>query len=186
VLALAAGALGPLMLAARPRIGRHIGISLFIGFSVATWLSNTTSIHPIRLDPLRGAFGALAWGVFTVSWSDRWGPRPVGVPPDPEAPALLARTTLPAFSVHVAAVGIAASLGYLVYAFQVRDPDRALLAQAVAVGCAVAIVSAAATVATIRGKHRISSGRRLSPPIVRALLFLVTFALAGAIVAVLR
>lgn len=186
VLSFFSGVAGSILLAIRPRIGRHVGISLFVGFAVATWLSNTAAIHPLRLEPIRGAFGAIAWGVFAVSWSDRWGSKAEPVPPDPEAPALLTRATLAPLAVPLTAVGIAAGVGYLVYAFSVRDPDRALLAQAGAIGCAVAVVSAAGTVATLRGKHRVSNGRRLTPPVVRALLFLVTFALAGAIVAVLR
>jgi hypothetical protein len=186
LLSLGAGLGGPILLVTRPRLGRHVGISLFVGFAVAVWLVNSGAIHPLRLDPIRGAFGALAWGVFAVSWSDRWGPRTLVAPPDPDAPALLARTTLAPLAVPIAGVGIAAGVGYLIFAFQIRDPDRALLAQAIALVAAVMVVGAAATVATIRSKHRSSNGRRLSGAVVRALLLLVTFALAGAIVTVIR
>jgi hypothetical protein len=186
VLSLAAGLGGPILLLTRPRLGRHVGISLFVGFAMAAWLVNGGAIHPLRLEPIRGAFGAIAWGVFAVSWSDRWSPRALVAPPDPEAPALLARTTLAPLAAPIAGVGVAAGVGYLIFAFQIRDPDRALLAQALALVCAVVVVSTAATVATIRSKHRSLNGRRLSGSVVRALLFLVTFALAGAIVTVLR
>ena len=41
-------------------------------------------------------------------------------------------------------------------------------------------------VATARGKHRQETGRRLTPPAVRALLLLVTTAIAGALITALR
>lgn len=186
LLSLAAGIAGPLLLAARPRIGRHVGISLFVGFAAGAWLLHSDAIHPMRLDPVRGAFGAIAWGVFAVSWSDRWGGKADVPPSDLDAPALLARATLAPLAVPITAAGVAAGIGYLIFAFQIRDPERALLAQAVALVAAVAVISASATVATGRGKNRSASGRRLTPAVVRALLVLLTFALAGAIVTALR
>ena len=185
-LALGAGLGGGILLAKRPPLARHVGISAFLALATLTWLANPAAIHPLRLDPIRGAFGAVAWSVFALAWSERWGPRSATIPPDPDAPALLARTTLAPLAQPIAALGVVASLGSLVFAFRVRDPDRALVAQAVALACSVAIVTAAGTVATARGRSRPSSGRRLTPPVIRALLFLVTFAVAGAIVTILR
>jgi len=184
--ALAAGLGGPLLARRQPRAGRHLGITLFLALSVMTWLGGSASIHPLRLDPVRGAFGAIAWGVFALSWSDRWGPRPEAVPADPEAPLLLPRSELPVAAIAVTALGVALALGYVVLAFFVRDPDRALAAQAVAIACAVGMVTAAGVVATARGKRRQASGRRLTPPVVRALLLLCLFAVAGALLTALR
>lgn len=184
--ALAAGLAGPVLARKDPRTGRYVGISLFVVLAVATWLLGSHAIHPVRLDPIRGVFGAIAWGVFALSWSDRWGPRPEAVPADPEAPLLLPRAALQLGAVPITAVAVAASVVYLVLAFQVRDPDRALLAQAAALACGVAMVAAAGVVATSRDKRRPSSGRRLTPPVVRALLLLCAVAVAGAIVTALR
>jgi len=186
ILALAAGLAGALLLAKRPPLARHLGISAFLGLATLTWLANPAAIHPLRLDPLRGVFGALAWGVFALAWSERWGPRARVAPPDPDAPSLQARSALAPAAQPIAALGVVASLGYLVFAFRVRDPDRALVAQALALACSVAVVNAASTVATARGKPRSPGGRRLTAPVIRALLFLVTFAIAGAIVTILR
>jgi hypothetical protein len=99
---------------------------------------------------------------------------------------LLARSSLAPLAQPIAALGVVASLVYLVFAFRVRDPDRALVAQALALACSVAVVTAASTVATARGKSRSSSDRRLTAPGIRALTFLVTFAVAGALVTLLR
>jgi hypothetical protein len=186
VAALVAGLGGPLLARKNARAGRHLGISLFVTLAVATWLAGAHAIHPLRLDPIRGAFGAIAWGVFALSWSDRWGPRPEAIPADPDAPLLLSRTTLPLGAIPIAAIAVAAALGYLVLAFWVRDPDRALGAQAAALTCAVALVTAAGVVATARGKRRQAGGRRLTPPVVRALLLLCAVAVGGAIVTALR
>lgn len=186
VLALGAGLGGAILLAKRPPLARHLGISAFLGLATLTWLANPAAIHPLRLDPIRGAFGALAWGVFALAWSERWGPRARVAPADPEAPLLLARSSLAPLAQPIVALGVVASLVYLVVAFRVRDPDRALVAQALALACSVAVVTAASTVATARGKSRSSSDRRLTAPGIRALLFLVAFAVAGALVTLLR
>jgi hypothetical protein len=186
IVALSAGLGGGILLAKRPALARHLGISAFLGFATLTWLANPAAIHPLRLDPIRGAFGALAWSIFALAWSERWGPRARLVPADPDAPSLLARSSLAPLAQPIAALGVVASLVYLVLAFRVRDPDRALVAQALALACSVAVVTAASTVATARGKTRNAGGRRLTAPVIRALLFLVTFAVAGAAVTLLR
>ena len=184
--ALVAGLGGPLLARSSPRAGRHLGISLFVALAAMTWLAGPQAIHPLRLDPIRGAFGGIAWGVFALSWSDRWGPRPAAVPADPEAPLLLPRAGLPIASTAIVGLGILLAVSYLVLAYFVRDPDRSLASHAVALACAVALVTAAGLVATARGKRRSTSGRRLTPPVIRALLLLVTAAVAGAVVTALR
>jgi hypothetical protein len=182
--ALGAGIGGALVARKRARAGRHLGISLFALLGVITWLSDSRAIHPLRLDPIRGVLGAVAWGVFALAWSERWGSRSEPVPVDPEAPLLLPRASLPALATTVAGLGVAAALVFLGLAFRVRDPDRALVTQAVALASAVAVVSASGVVATSRGKARLPAGRRLTPPVIRALLLLVTTAIAGAVIMV--
>ncbi len=180
--ALGAGIGGALLARGRPRAGRQLGISLFAALAVLTWLADGHAIHPLRLDPIRGLLGAVAWGVFALSWSERWGSRVEPVPVDPEAPLLLPRASLPALATAIAALGVVAALLFLTLAFRVRDPDRALVSQAAALACAVAVVTGAGIVATARGKWRPQTGRRLTPPVVRALLLLVTTAVAGAVI----
>jgi hypothetical protein len=184
--ALGAGVAGPLIARTRPRLGRHVGISLLAALATATWLCEAQSIHPLRLDPVRGVLGAIAWGVFALAWSERWSSHVTPVPVDPEAPVLLPRAALSPLATPLTWMGVAFAIGYLVLAFRVRDPERALVTQAVALACAVAVVLAAAMIATTRGKPRAPSARRLTPPVVRALLLLVTTAIAGAVITALR
>jgi hypothetical protein len=77
---------------------------------------------------------------------------------------------------------VGAGLLYLAFGFRVREPDRALISQVVALGCAVAVVTASGIVSTVRGKYKPPVGRRLTQPVVRALLLLVTTAIVGAVI----
>src|SRR5262245_15631864 len=92
--ALFAAIAGPIIAHQRRRLGRHIGISVFLVLATATWLSASLALQPARLDPTRAAIGAVAWAVFALSWSNPWKFRR---PPATEvgAPALQARATLP-------------------------------------------------------------------------------------------
>jgi hypothetical protein len=186
VVALGAGLAGPLVARTRPRLGRHIGISLFAAFATGTWLVDAYPIHPTRLDPVRGVLGAIAWGVFALAWSERWSSESAPVAADPDAPLLLPRAELAPLATPVTAIGVVFAIGYLTLAFQVRDPERSLVTQTTALACAVAVVVASGVVATARGKPRTDSARRLTPPVVRALLLLVTTAVAGAVITALR
>ncbi len=187
--ALGAGVGGPLLARKGPRflrLARHLGISLFAFLATGTWLTGAYAIEPLRLDPVRGVFGAVAWGVFALSWSERWGSRAEAEPVDPDAPQLFPRAALPVLATAIAALGVAASVSYMALAFRARDPDRALVAQAAALACGVAVVVAAGVVATSRNKPRAEAGRRLTPRVVRALLLLATTAIVGAVITALR
>jgi hypothetical protein len=185
VAAVLAGVLGPLLLSVHPRLGRHVGISLFLGLGTITWLLTSPTIQPARLDPMRAAIGAVAWGVFALSWNERWKSK-MQPEVDLQAPALQARSTLPRLAVPIAAVGILAGLGYLAVAWRVREVDRALFAHALALGCSVAVITSAATVAVARGRAPQASSRRLTAQALRPLILLVALAVGGAIVIVLR
>ncbi|MCC6554948.1 MAG: hypothetical protein IT372_18400 [Polyangiaceae bacterium] len=185
VLALPAGAGAPLLAVLRRRLARHIGISAFLALSTLTWLLASPAIQPARLDPIRAAIGAVAWGVYALSWRDRW-PTGKAPDPDPDAPLLQARSHLPPLAAPLAGLGALAGLALLLVAWRVRDPDRALLAQAVALACAVALTTAAATIAVARGRRHPSASRRLTREAVRPLVVLAAFAVAGAVLMMLR
>lgn len=185
VLAVVCGAAAPLLAVVRRRLGRHLGISVYLALVTATWLLASPFLQPSRLDPVRAAIGAVAWGVFALSWRDRWGDRR---PPasDGDAPELRARAHLPPFAAAIVAFGALASLAFLTLAWRVRDPDRAVFAQAVSVACAVALVSAASSVAVARGRRASTGARRLSQDAIWRLLLLMVFAVLGAVVMILR
>jgi hypothetical protein len=185
VLAVLCGVAAPLLAVVRRRLARHLGISVFLALVTLAWLLASPALQPSRLDPIRAAIGAVAWGVFALSWRDRWLVRRQ-LDPDPDAPILQARAHLPPLSTAIVAVGSLASLALLVLAWRVRDHDRALLAQSAAVACAVALISASSAVAVARGRRQAAGTRRLTQHAVRPLLVLIAFALLGAIVMMLR
>jgi hypothetical protein len=182
---LGAAVCGPALVAARPRLGRHVGITAFVALATLAWLSSSLAIHPQRLDPIRGVFGALAWGVFALSWSERWA-KSAPLPADADAAALQARARLPRLAVPIASAGVGAAVVLIALAWRIADPDRALVAHAVAVAAAVGVISSAATVATSRGRRRSSSGRRFTSAAVRNLVLFAVAALAGAVLVALR
>ncbi|WP_437513632.1 hypothetical protein [Sorangium sp. So ce1099] len=184
-LAFLCGIAAPLLSATHRRLARHLGISVFLALVTLTWLLASPSLQPSRLDPVRAAIGAIAWGIFALSWRDRWEARRQPEP-DPDAPLLQARGHLPPLATPVVAFGALVSLAILVLAWRVRDLDRALLAQAVAVACAVALITGASGVAVARGRRHTAGARRLTHRAVRYLLVLIVFAVLGAVVMMLR
>ncbi|AGP35785.1 hypothetical protein [Sorangium cellulosum] len=184
-LAFLCGIAAPLLAASHRRAARHLGISAFLALVTLTWLLAAPSLQPSRLDPVRAAIGGIAWGLFALSWRDRWEARRQPEP-DPDVPLLQPRAHLPPLAAVIVAFGALVSLAILVLAWRVRDPDRALLAQAVAVACAVALITAASGVAVARGRRYTAGARRLTHRAVRQLLVLIVFAVLGAVVMMLR
>lgn len=181
VAAVLAGIGGPaLAFTGRPlplRLARHVGITLFVVLSLASWLTYDVFLHPSRLEPVRGALGGAAWAVFALAWRDSWAAAPAAAA-DPAATPLEARAHLPPFSSLLASLGVLSSLACLALTWRVREPERALVAQVAALACAVGLVSVGATVAVGRGRPR-ATVRRLSGPPLRTLSLLVLVVLAG-------
>lgn len=186
-LALASGLAGPILRPTRPNLARHIGLTLFFVLVTIAWLLASSALEPLRLDPLRASIGAIAWGAFALSWREPWEAGGVKADaPEPGASPLQARSSLPRGAVAIMTLGVVAGLSFLVLAWNVRDGDRALVAHALSIACAVAIISIAASAAVDRGKRSSRSSRRVTPTAGRALLLLFTFVAAGIAVIVLR
>ncbi|MEZ4298061.1 MAG: hypothetical protein R3B70_24125 [Polyangiaceae bacterium] len=186
VLALLCGVGGPLFLAERRRIGRHLGITAFLALALGAWLFSLPSLHPVRMSPFRAAIGSLAWAIFALSWREVW-PKPDDArKDDPAAGALPPRASLPFLSIPILTFAIVGALLLVLAAFRTREPERGLVAQAIAVACGVGLVTTAATIATSLGKDRSSSGRRFTPVVIRALFVLVSVAVGGALYILLR
>jgi hypothetical protein len=188
LLALVAGLAGPMLRPHRPRLARHVGLTLFFLLVTGAWLLSSAALEPLRLDPLRASIGAIAWGAFALSWREPWEVDEAATenPSEPGAALLQARSALPRGAIFIMTVGVIAGLIFLVLAWNVRDGDRALVAHALAVACAVAIISVAASAAVDRGKRSSRAPRRFTPAAGRALLLLFTFVAAGIAVVVLR
>jgi hypothetical protein len=189
LLAVLAAVSGPAIATRHRRIGRHLGISAFLALSLGVWLSSPQSVEPARIDAIRAAIGAVAWGIYALSWGEPWtafGAPAQRVENDPFAAPLRARATLAPYAVPIATLGVAASLVMLLGVWQIRDTSRALIGQAAAVGAAVAVITAGATVAVSRGKDRPKDEKRVTPSFVRALVLLAIAAVVGAVGLALR
>jgi hypothetical protein len=185
VLALIAGASGPFLAIRGPVVARHAGVSVFLALDVAVWLMARSAIGAQRLEPLRAGLGALAFGVWALSWGDvfRAAPRSQGVAV--EGPALPARSRLPALAVPIAAVSVASALVIAAIAWRIPDPSRALAGQAVALAAAVALVSGGATIAISREARR-TPVSKLPSDARRTLAMLLVVAMAGVAILALR
>jgi hypothetical protein len=169
VAAVAAGVAGALLVAARPRIGRALGVTAFLTLTTATWLLAPAALHPDRLDPIHASLGSVALALYAFSWR---APRPRlrSAHADGRQPSLEARARLPRSVVPVAALSIGAALLCMTLAWRTRELERALLAQATALLCATALISAGTVIALRHDAPRASGSRRLSAPAWRALL----------------
>lgn len=186
LLALIAGLAGPLFLSERRKIGRHLGITAFLALSVAAWLFSLHALSPLRLSPFRAATGSVAWAIFALSWREVW-PRPADPrEADAQSAILPARSNLPALSIPILTAAVCGALLIVLAGFRTREAERGLVAQALAVACGVALVSAAATIATTLGRRQLGSGRRFTAITVRALVSLVIVAVGGALYIMLR
>ncbi len=184
MVALVAGVCGPVIAARHKRLGRHVGITAFLALTCATWLLTPRAIAIENVDTVVATMGGVAWGVFALSWGEPWRLREETSSDDPGT-ILRARAELPPFAVPIAALGVACALVVVVLSFRVRNPDRALLAQAVGVGLGVWLVTAAANIAIQRGKAR-PPAPGLPAAGARALIALVAIALLGGAILILR
>ncbi|MEM1032765.1 MAG: hypothetical protein AAF928_13210 [Myxococcota bacterium] len=160
------GLLGSRSLRRNPVQARRLGISLFLGLSAVTWALASLDDVFAGFDPFRAILGSVGWGVYALGWSHPWS-----VPddklehaPEGDTSGLRPRRTTPLFAVGMAGAGIVGAAACLGLAWRVSDPDRAVFAQAIAVGAAVAVLTAASTVATVSGRERRRDrGRRRWP-----------------------
>jgi hypothetical protein len=156
LLALFAVVTGPIIAIGNLRIGRAVGVLLFVALCVITWVVLGPAIGVQRLEPLRASLGAAGWALFALGWGSV---REVGTVPedDPnviDGPPLPARSRLPRGALIVVGISIAAALPPVYMAWRVTRPDHALLAHATAVLCAIALVGAGARLAIDRGRWR--------------------------------
>lgn len=184
ILALVAGALGPTLVPSRRRVGRHVGISAFLGLTTLAWILSPQAMDVARIDFILAIVGAVSWAVYALSWGEPWRLREATESEDPSG-SLRARAELPPFAVPIAALGVIGAVVLMVVAWRVREPARALAAQVAAIGLGVALVSSAATLAVSRGRPRHASAS-VPKPAVRAMLVLVMAAILGGVLLLLR
>jgi hypothetical protein len=179
--ALVALLVGPILVLDRPRLGRAVGIYVFVGSSLATWLLLGPALGVERLEPTRSALGGIGWGLFALGWGSL---RRVGTVPEddphviPGAP-LVPRSRVPAKAVVILGLGLGGALPPLLLAWRAVGTEHALLAHSAALLCALAIVNAASIVALGRGTPRSlpSARQRIRASLRPALVLLAVLAL---------
>jgi hypothetical protein len=138
----------------RAALGRALGLHGFVALCVFTWILLGSMVAVDRLEPTKAALGALGWVLFAFGWGGSREPEhvpeddPRALPGEPLEP----RGRLPRGAVLVLGVATAGAALPLLFAWRVTRSAHALFAHAVAIGCAVALVSAGAEVAVRRGK----------------------------------
>jgi len=168
----------------RPRLAYALGIWCFLALSSITWLSNLAAIRVDRLDPVRAAAATAGWLLFSLGWGTPWrtGVHPEDNPRaqlhprlEPRHPATL-RTPL------TVAIGAVGAIACLLLAWRGTEPDRALMMHGVALGSAIAVVTASATLAISHGVKRADAPPRqriaFALPWLMALAALFVIALA--------
>ena len=156
LIALAALVAGPLVVTRSTSAGRWVGIWGFVGASCLCWVLLGDAIEIGRLEPVRAALGALAWGLFGLGWG---AVRDVGHVPEKNPRALgdrdlKPRSQLPPGAVFVVALSVLGALMPLLLAWRVTRPEHAILAHGAALLAAIATLGVGARVAIERGRWK--------------------------------
>jgi hypothetical protein len=189
VLALAVLVTGPFLASIHPRVGRGVGVFGFAGLALITWALCPLAVAIDRIDPIEACLGGVGWMLFAFGWG---AVRDVGTIPedDPHVVSgtpLRARDTLPTGALLVFVASLLGAGAPLAMAWRVARPQHALLAHAVAVLCAVAMVTVGIEVAVARTERRVerAPGQRMRTA-ARPLTVLVILVAAGVIWWLLR
>jgi hypothetical protein len=153
---------GPLIARQHLRSGRALGVLGFVGASAAAWGALDAAIRAPQLDSVRGALGALAWGLFALGW----GTFPGRTRLPEEDPHAVLSGRLPPRARQPKAVSfgfgglLATAISLPLLAWRVERPGVALLAQAVALAGAVALLGVGSRVLLApKGPPRVKSPR---------------------------
>ena len=172
LLALLPALAGPQLIERNQPLARHVGITGFLAASAGTWLLASLDQVMASVDTFRAVLGVLAWAVFALSWSHPWSVSEANLrkAPEGETVGLKPRRKAPPYAVGVAVVGAICAFACMALAWVVEDPSRAVFAQALAVGCAVALLTSASRIAVLAGKEKPRGSARARLPINRRVL----------------
>jgi len=169
MLALGPAIAGPLLLDRNPRLARHLGLTSYVALAGASfWLAAQSGVLD-SFDTFRASLGALAWGVFALSWSQPWSvsDADLGKAPEGDTMGLQPRRRPPAYAAAVAALGALAAASCLGLGWMIEDPSRAVFGQALAAAAAIALLTGASLVAVIVGRDKSREPKRARLPINR-------------------
>jgi hypothetical protein len=107
-----------------------------------------------RLEPMKAALGVIGWVLFAFGWGALR--KPAAVPEDDPhvlpGDVLPPRGRLPVGAVAVLGAAVSFAVPPLFFAWRVTRADHALFAHAVAILCAIGLVTSGAEVAVRRGR----------------------------------
>lgn len=171
MLAVVPAVVGAQLLQRDARRARQLGITGFLAVAAVTWTVGSVQGALVGIDGFRAILGALAWGVFALAWSHPWSvdDQRLVAAPEGETSGLEPRRRPPWSAVAVAALGVGGAFLCLGLAWRIPTGSRAVLAQAVATGAAVALVTSGSSVAVAAGRER-RRDRRAKIPINRRVL----------------
>jgi len=138
----------------RPALGRALGLQAFVALCLLAWVLLGPGVAVDRLEPIRASLGGFGWVLFAFGWGGSREPEhvpeddPRALPGDPLPP----RGRLPRGTMLVLGLTVIGAAFPLMLAWRVTRSAHALFAHAVAIACAVALVSAGAEVAVRRGR----------------------------------
>src|SRR5262245_6053240 len=92
LLALLALVAAPVLAPERALLSRLLGLYSFTACSVLAWALAGSAISPERLDPVRGAVGAIAWMLHALGWGAM---RPRGAVPEDDPNVISGTPLLP-------------------------------------------------------------------------------------------
>ncbi len=169
VVALLPALAGPQLIQHNQVFARHLGISGFLAGCVGAWLLASLDQVLSSIDTFRAILGVVAWAVFALSWSHPWSVSDANLrkAPEGETVGLKPRRKAPPYAAGVAIMGAICALACLALAWMVSEPSRAVFAQALATGAAVALLTSASRIAVLAGKDKSRGARRARLPIDR-------------------
>ena len=116
--------LGPIISSRQPRLGRMVGVAVFVAFSLFTWILLGNYVDIQRVDPVRGFAGAVGWAMFAFGWGRvrRVGAVPEEDPHVISGPPMPARAALPTGAYAIFVLASVGALVPLVLAWRVSAP----------------------------------------------------------------
>jgi hypothetical protein len=171
----------PLFINARPLVGRVLGIFVFVGCSLLTWVLLGAGLVQNPGDPLLSALGAVSFSLYALGWGTlrRRGAVPEDAPNAIAGPPLLPRIPASKASPLAFGVMVGSALVPVFLAFRVAEVTRGLFAHAAAVLAAILSVTVGSRVAVSLGQHRSLPplGERLNAAAVPLALLALLFGL---------
>jgi hypothetical protein len=171
----------PVLMSARPGLGRALGIFGFIGCSLLTWLLLGAGLLRNPGDPLLSALGAVAFTLYALGWGSlrRRGAVPEDAPNVILGPPLQPRARSHPIAPFVFGLLMVSAVLPVLLAFRVVEAERGLFAHSAAILAAILTITVGARVATGLGQRRALPGtaERLNAAAVPLALLALLFGL---------